>query len=159
MKDLNGYKIFLRVEDYCGVGAYRCGAASKAGIISESDRTHPTPDFDAGLRGWWRHLCFAEQQQYIFGFSKPSQYLNWFLHADGRDALEEDHRYRLNLYFVPDTATVEGQFQAVAHSSYIEDAISLPMNLELGQYQRILEELCQTPITLRRSVLENLLPE
>lgn len=155
MKDLNGYKVFLRVEDSLGQGAYRCFAAEVAGIHDEPDETHPGPRCDAGLRDWW--LSADDVCDYLFGFASPNHYLNWFLYEDGRQAMQDDGRFYLNLYFIPDTAIVEGQFQAVAHSSYMQDALSLPMNLDRDTYERIIGELCQLPENERALRLNGLL--
>ena len=149
---MNTLKTFIRVETCCKElqlrkGAYAANLADISKIYSNGypeyiqgvDRW-PGPYNDAGLVGWWEDNHDETCKSYIFGFATPSHYLNWFLDVEGRTDMREAGGV-LGVYLIPDTAIVEGQFQAIAHKATLVHLGDLPLDLTEDEYKLQLQEL------------------
>ena len=139
-------KTFIRVETCCkeiGLrkGAYAAKLSDISGIYSNGypeyirgENRWPGPYNDAGLVGWWEDTPEATSKAYIFGFATPSHYLNWFMHEEGRTDMREAGGV-LGVYLIPDTAIVEGQFQAIAYKYTLIHLGDLPLDLTEDEYK------------------------
>ena len=148
------YRVMLRVESNNNEpgnrsGAYRNGAVDRCiyGILATDEfdlRTaHPVPFLDAGLAGHWDYLRNeGTYRNYLFGFSKFSQYKNWFFIEDG---LKDEEAYSvLGVYIVPLEASHVGQFQMIAHRDEMTHLMDLPMTYKLDE---TLQELFDAQVT------------
>ncbi len=134
-------RVMIRVEsktDEPGkrIGAYTSGAVDRCihCVLGANDEalkdTHPTPNNDVGLVGPWLYLCDeGAAGNYLFGFSKFSQYKNWFFIEDN---LKDEEEYSvLAVYIVSKEYSHCGQFQMIAHKDEMIHLMDLPMTYKL----------------------------
>lgn len=133
-------RVMIRVESKngdpgCRQGAYRNGAVDRCiyevvGGMSDINRRHPVPSSDAGIAGTWHNLCRNGQENlYYFGFSKFSQYKNWFF---VEDRLKDEEEYSvLGVYIVSREFSHVGQFQMIAHVDEMIHLMDLPLTYKL----------------------------
>lgn len=128
--------LVYRIENENGTGIYGLELAygnTKSDILDEQceetilEDFHPGPDFDPGIKKFWKKLDADTRAKYVFGFASVAQMHDWFppkgleqMEAQAAAGNSEQTTTMISVYSVPATSAYKGERQVMF---FMKDAV------------------------------------